>query len=232
MRANTIVRPTYLVHYSDLRESETESAVQGRVLSGQSDVCAKTPSRPERGKNLDSLYDARNTAGSLRSPWPSGPILWGPRRSCGQPRRRSPSRSLGNRRRMEASESKPGNPGFCLDRAAAGIVSGGPALSASEAGLAATAHSDVTLHISCTQSPRSVFSWRTSARPGTPQWYPEPGVICLWRCDAGQADRIRPPNSSSQCFQKLQCFWLHSMDCRLGQYIPDRMAFCAIGYRT
>ena len=50
--------------------------------------------------------------------------------------------------------------------------------------------------------------------------------------DEAQDDRARPPNSSSQCFQKLQCFWLHSMDCRFGQYIPDPMAFCAIGYRT
>ena len=50
--------------------------------------------------------------------------------------------------------------------------------------------------------------------------------------DAGQDDRTRPPNSPSHSFQKLQCFWLHSIDCRLGQYIPDLMAFCAMGYRT
>jgi|SRR5579862_3651474 len=47
-----------------------------------------------------------------------------------------------------------------------------------------------------------------------------------------QAGRTRPPNSSSHCLEKLQCLWLHSMDCRFGQYIPDPMAFCAIGYRT
>jgi hypothetical protein len=71
-----------------------------------------------------------------------------------------------------------------------------------------------------------------SARPRTPQEHPEPGVICLQRSDDGQDGRTRPPNSSSQCFQKLQCFWLQSMDCRFGQYIPVPMAFCAIGYRT
>src|ERR1039457_3507108 len=78
----------------------------------------------------------------------------------------------------------------------------------------------------------SVFSWRKSARPRTPQWHPKPGVLRLWRRDEAQDDRTRPPNSSSQCFQKLQCFWLQSMDCRFGQYIPVPMAFCAIGYRT
>src|ERR1039458_2333221 len=34
-------------------------------------------------------------------------------------------------------------------------------------------------------------------------------VLRLWRRDEAQDDRIRPPNSSSQCFQKLQCFWKH-----------------------
>src|ERR1022692_1060296 len=77
----------------------------------------------------------------------------------------------------------------------------------------------------------SVLSWRDSARPGTPQWHPRPGFFCL-RDDEAQDDRTRPPNSCSQCFQKLQCFWLQSIDCRFGQYIPVRMAFCAIGYRT
>ena len=57
------------------------------------------------------------------------------------------------------------------------------------------------------------------------------GTFCLQRCEV-QDGRTRPPNSSSQCFQKLQCFWLQSSDCRFGQYIPDPMAFCAIGYRT
>ena len=61
---------------------------------------------------------------------------------------------------------------------------------------------------------------------------PGAGRLCLQRGDEAQDDRIRPPNSSSQCFQKLQCFWLHSIDCRFGQYIPVPMAFCAIGYRT
>src|ERR1022692_404914 len=87
-------------------------------------------------------------------------------------------------------------------------------------------------HTSPKHTITSVFSWRTNAQPRTPQWHPEPGVLRLWRSDEAQDDRMRPPNSSSQCFQKLQCFWLHSMDCRFGQYIPVPMAFCAIGYRT
>src|ERR1022692_2427346 len=77
----------------------------------------------------------------------------------------------------------------------------------------------------------SVFSWR-KRRPAQEQWHPEPVVLRLWRRDEAQDDRIRPPNSSSQCFQKLQCLWLQSIDCRFGQYIPVPMAFCAIGYRT
>ena len=47
-----------------------------------------------------------------------------------------------------ASESKPDNPGFCPDPAGAGIASCGPALSVSEAGPAATAHSGVMAHVS------------------------------------------------------------------------------------
>ena len=43
---------------------------------------------------------------------------------------------------------------------------------------------------------------------------------------------MEPPNSSSQCFQKGQCFWLQSIDCRLGQYIPDPMASCTMGNKT
>src|ERR1017187_4048604 len=38
----------------------------------------------------------------------------------------------------------------------------------------------------------SVLSWRTSARPRTPQQHPEPGVLCLQLRDGGQDDRTRP----------------------------------------
>src|ERR1022692_4380464 len=41
------------------------------------------------------------------------------------------------------------------------------------------------------------FSVGGSAQPRTPQWHPEPGVICLQRRDAGQDDRTRPANCNA-----------------------------------
>ena len=74
----------------------------------------------------------------------------------------------------------------------------------------------------------SIGGTKRPAREGIPS-----RTLCLERGTRERQDgRIRPPNSPSQCCQKLQCFWLHSSDCRFGQYIPDPMAFCAIGYRT
>lgn len=48
---------------------------------------------------------------------------------------------------MEASESKPDSRGFVRDPVAGGSVSGEPALSVSEAGSAAKAHSGVMAHV-------------------------------------------------------------------------------------
>src|ERR1039458_5599029 len=119
-----------------------------RVPADGSDGLAQTTFRRDDGMNPDSPGDERHRAGLLRSRRISVPFPWGSRRSCGQLRLRSPRRSLGNTLRMEASESKPGNPGFYPDPGAALIASCGPALAASEVGPAATAHSGVMAHVS------------------------------------------------------------------------------------
>jgi hypothetical protein len=69
-----------------------DSAIEARDSASQSYVCAKTPLRPERGRNPDSPGDAQSTAELRKSPTSSGPIPWGPVRSCGLLRSRSPRR--------------------------------------------------------------------------------------------------------------------------------------------
>jgi hypothetical protein len=77
------------------------------------------------------------------------------------------------------------------------------------------ARSDNLSYINGLRVPRQKLA---SIPPRTQQWHPEQGVICLGCRDEAQDGRTRPPNSCSQCFQKLQCFWLQSMDCRFGQH--------------
>ena len=51
-----------------------------------------------------------------------------------------------------------------------------------------------------------------------------PGVLRLQGDDEAQDDRTRPPNSPSQCFQKLQCFWLHRNPGYLTLHLAGRVA--------
>jgi hypothetical protein len=98
--------------------------------------------------NPDSPGDERHRAGLLRSPRSSAPIPGVPRRSCGQLRLRSLRRSVSYRLCMEASESKPDTPGIYRDPAEVRTASCEPALSVSQAGRGATAHSGVMAHFS------------------------------------------------------------------------------------
>src|ERR1022692_4769079 len=207
-----------------------DSAIEARALSGQSHVCAKTPPRRERGTNPNSPGDAQNTAGSLRSRRISVPFPWGSRFVWAAStvvvppvtflQTAHPSVRIHARYSRLLSGPRLGWNRFL--RTGALRFGGRP-------------RGNGTLRRKGTRLQHnhldSVFSWRK--RPAQDAaMASEPGVICLQRGDAGQDDRTRPANSCSQCFQKLQCFWLHSMDCRFGQYIPVPMAFCAIGYRT
>ena len=200
-------------------------------LAGQSHVCAKTLSRPADDTNPDTPGDAQSKAGSPRSPWSSVPALSALWRSCVRLRSK-PILADAHTPRIPKSESRPNNPDSCLDPAWDRAVSCALPQAVSAAVPASTAHSAVMAHVSGAQLPSIDFNLETSARPGTPLWHPELGVLRLERGDEAQDDRTRPPNSSSQCCAKLQCLWLQSMDCRFGQYIPEPMAFCAMGYRT
>ena len=181
--------------------------------------------------NPDSPGDERHRAGLLRSRRISVPFPWGSRRSCVRLRSK-PILADAHTPRIPKSESRPNNPDSCLDPAWDRAVSCALPQAVSAAVPASTAHSAVMAHVSGAQLPSIDFNLETSARPGTPLWHPELGVLRLERGDEAQDDRTRPPNSSSQCCAKLQCLWLQSMDCRFGQYIPEPMAFCAMGYRT
>jgi len=62
-----------------------------------------------------------------------------------------------------------------------------------------------------------------------------PGVVVFTGLCGGGGDqdgRTVPPNSSWQCRQKVQYFWLQSSDWRFGQYIPEPIACRTIGNRT
>ena len=142
-----------------------DSAIEARDLSGQSHVCAKTPSRPERGTNPDSAGDEPHKAGSPRSRWSSAPFPWDPRHSCGPLRQRSPRRSRGNERGREASESTPDTPGCDPDLAAA-AASCVPVFAVSAAGRAVTAHSGV-IGTRLLSTFTSVFHRWANAQPGT-----------------------------------------------------------------
>src|ERR1022692_1671501 len=162
-----------------------DSAIEARALSGQSHVSAKTASRPEDGTNPDSPDDARSTAGSPRSPWSSAPALSGLRRSCGRLRSK-PILAVSRTPRIPKSESRPNNPDSCLDPAWDRAVSCALQQAVSAAVPASTAHSAVMAHISGAQLPSIDFNLETSARPRTPLWHPELGVL---RLERGRARR-------------------------------------------
>ena len=214
-----------------LRAARIDSATPRRGRSAQVHASPRTRSHPAHGTNQGSPDGAQSKAGLLRSRWSSGPALSALWRSCVRLRSK-PILADAHTPRIPKSESRPNNPDSCLDPAWDRAVSCALPQAVSAAVPASTAHSAVMAHVSGAQLPSIDFNLETSARPGTPLWHPELGVLRLERGDEAQDDRTRPPNSSSQCCAKLQCLWLQSMDCRFGQYIPEPMAFCAMGYRT
>src|ERR1039458_4622721 len=156
-----------------------------RVPADGSDGLAQTTFRRDDGMNPDSPGDERHRAGLLRSRRISVPFPWGSRRSCGQLRLRSLRRSLSNRLR---------NPSVRIQARYSGLLSG-PRRGWNRFLRTGTLRRKGTRLLSTITSIR--FSVGGSAQPRTPQWHPEPGVICLQRRDAGQDDRTRPANCNA-----------------------------------